>query len=84
MSHQSQVRRFVVLPLFLAGFLLAVVASAQFSVNPAANLSVADRSDEQVQPKIAPTADGGCYISWFDNADGGCRKKSVVASRSWR
>jgi len=31
------------------------------------NLGVAVKPDEQVQPKIRPTADGGCYISWFDN-----------------
>ena len=31
------------------------------------NLGVAVKPDEQVQPKIRPTPDGGCYISWFDN-----------------
>ena len=31
------------------------------------NLGIAVKPDEQVQPKIRPTADGGCYISWFDN-----------------
>jgi len=71
MCHQSKVRRLIVLPFFLVGFFLAAFASGQFSADPAANLSVADRTNEQVQPKIAPTADGGCYISWFDNADGG-------------
>jgi hypothetical protein len=35
------------------------------------NLAIADRAGEQVQPKVAPTADGGCYIAWFDNASGG-------------
>ncbi len=71
MSHQSKVRRFLVLPGFLACFFLAAVARAQFSGDPAANLSVADRTNEQVQPKIVPTADGGCYLSWFDNGNGG-------------
>lgn len=46
-------------------------ASAQWSSNPAANLSVADRTGEQTQSKIRATSDGGCYISWFDNATGG-------------
>ena len=71
MSQQSKVRRVLVLMSFLACFFLAAAAHAQFSDDPAANLSVADRTNEQVQPKIVPTADGGCYISWFDNAAGG-------------
>jgi hypothetical protein len=71
MSHQSKVRRSLVLPVFLACFFLAAAARAQFSGDPAANLSVADRTNEQVQPKIVPTADGGCYVSWFDNSNGG-------------
>lgn len=44
---------------------------AQWSSNPALNLAVADRSGEQVQAKIKPTADGGAYVSWFDNSTGG-------------
>ena len=44
---------------------------AQWSSNAATNSSIADQTSEQVQPKIAPTSDGGCYISWFDNAAGG-------------
>jgi hypothetical protein len=44
---------------------------AQWSSDPANNLVIADRDNEQVQPKIVPTADGGFYISWFDNATGG-------------
>jgi hypothetical protein len=34
------------------------------------NLPVADAAGTQVQPKVAPTSDGGCYISWFDGAGG--------------
>lgn len=55
----------------LAAALPFSVASAQWSVNPAANLAVADQSNEQVQPKIRATPDQGCWISWFDNASGG-------------
>ncbi len=44
------------------------VARGQWSDDPAANLVIADRSGEQVQTKIVPTADGGCYVSWFDNS----------------
>ncbi|MBU6413911.1 MAG: hypothetical protein KGS45_10575 [Planctomycetes bacterium] len=46
-------------------------AHAQWSSNPFANRLIADRANDQVQPKIAITTDGGCYISWFDNASGG-------------
>ncbi len=56
------------------GLLAALVVSpafAQWSSNPAVNLSIADRSGEQVQPKMVATADGGFYISWFDNSTGG-------------
>ena len=35
------------------------------------NLSIADRSGEETQGKILPRADGGFYVSWFDNSDGG-------------
>ncbi|MGA9343256.1 MAG: hypothetical protein WBV61_13100 [Rhodanobacteraceae bacterium] len=46
-------------------------AFAQWSSDPANNLTIADRSGEQAQPKIVPTPDGGFYISWFDNSAGG-------------
>ena len=51
--------------------LLAAPAFAQWSDDPATNLTIANRSGEQVQPKIVATADGGFYISWFDNSSGG-------------
>ena len=35
------------------------------------NLGVAVKTGDQVQPKIRPTPDGGCYISWFDNDPNG-------------
>lgn len=35
------------------------------------NLGVAVKPGAQVQPKIRPTSDGGCYISWFDNDPNG-------------
>lgn len=50
---------------------LAIPASAQWSTDPGANLVLSDRSGDQVQPKVATTDDGGAYVSWFDNADGG-------------
>ncbi|MBX3396125.1 MAG: hypothetical protein KF841_12250 [Phycisphaerae bacterium] len=35
------------------------------------NLAIADSPGEQTQSKIRSTADGGAYISWFDNRSGG-------------
>jgi hypothetical protein len=58
----------------LIAFLLAVTppaALAQWSTDPAQNLGVAVRNGDQVQPKVQATPDGGCYLSWLDNAGGG-------------
>ena len=46
-------------------------ASAQWSCDPAMNLPIANGAGDQVQPKIAPTQDGGCYVSWFDSIANG-------------
>lgn len=53
--------------------LLAITCptSAQWSSNAAVNLAIANRSGAQVQSKILPTSDGGCYVSWYDNSTGG-------------
>jgi hypothetical protein len=51
--------------------LFAIDANAQWSTDPSMNLVIADGDNEQVQPKIVPTADGGFYVSWFDNSTGG-------------
>jgi len=57
---------------FAAGCcLVAVLASApravaQWSGDAATNLAVADGGSDQGQPKVASTADGGSWISWFD------------------
>jgi hypothetical protein len=50
--------------------LVASISHAQWSSDPAVNLPVADAAGTQVQPKVAPTSDGGCYVSWFDGAGG--------------
>jgi hypothetical protein len=55
----------------LALFSGVALATPQWSTDPAANLAVADPSGDQVQPKIAPTSDNGCYISWFDSIANG-------------
>ncbi len=59
------------LPCLLIATLTTPTVHGQWSDDPATNLAVADRSGEQAQTKIVPTADGGCYISWFDNSTGG-------------
>lgn len=46
------------------------VASAQWSPDPGVNTTLADRSGEQVQPKLAWGAES-VYAAWFDNATGG-------------
>ncbi len=58
--------------------LLAVIAAlvpgaalGGWSADSLANLEVCDLSGEQVTPKMVPTSDGGCWISWFDSRDGG-------------
>lgn len=42
-----------------------------WSNDPGANLRIADRGGEETQAKILPRSDGGFYVSWFDNSDGG-------------
>lgn len=46
-------------------------AGAGWSNDATANLALADRGGEETQAKILPRADGGFYVSWFDNSDGG-------------
>jgi hypothetical protein len=50
---------------------IATVSNAQWSSDPAVNLSIADGTDDAGNPKVAPIFDGCCYISWFESsADG--------------
>ena len=44
--------------------LTAAIATAQWSDDPLSNLVISDATSDQVQPMIAPTADGGCYMPW--------------------
>ncbi len=48
----------------------AGAAQAQWSDDSTMHQVVADGAGEQVQPKVAPTADGGCYISWYSSQSG--------------
>jgi len=54
----------------LVPFLAAAPSFAAWPDDPAMNLGVTLASGSQVQPKVAPTPDGGCWISWFDGAAG--------------
>ena len=66
---------------------LAPAVHAEWSDDPASNLVISDRAGEQVQAKIVPTPDGGAYISWFDNADGGydvyLQRLDVAGNELW-
>ncbi|MCQ4167533.1 hypothetical protein [Tahibacter harae] len=42
-----------------------------WSNDPATTFAIADRGGEETQAKILPRADGGFFVSWFDNTDGG-------------
>lgn len=61
----------VALILLVATALAAVPASAQWSSSSSTNTPVIVRSGGQFQPKISPRADGGFYVSWFDNNPNG-------------
>ena len=54
----------------ILGFCLVVaapaIALAQWSADPSENMPIADRTSEQVVPKIAGTSDGGSYVGWYD------------------
>ncbi|MDM7993107.1 MAG: hypothetical protein QUS11_07310 [Candidatus Fermentibacter sp.] len=56
-----------------AVLMLSVAGSAagQWSADSLGNLEVCDAVNEQSVPKIAPTSDGGCFVSWFDSRSGG-------------
>lgn len=55
---------------FIILFSFTGIAVSQWSSNPAINLEICNLTGEQTLPLVAPTSDGGCYISWFDNRNG--------------
>ena len=64
-------KRFLIIALVLVSLASIAPAFAQWSSDPMMNLGIAVKPGDQVQPKIRPTPDGGCYISWFDNDPNG-------------
>ena len=61
---------FLLMLLSFTLFSISESTLAQWSSNPAVNLTVCDTIGEQALAKIGSTSDGGCYISWFDNRSG--------------
>lgn len=63
------------IPVFVAlcaGSLCCVgAAMAQWTDIAVINTPFVTKPGEQTQPKVAPTTDGGAYVSWFDNETGG-------------
>lgn len=61
-------RRHVLAP--LATLALLPGLAAQWPTSSSPNLPIGDATGEQTLAKIAATADGGCYVGWFDNRSG--------------
>ena len=57
--------------LLVAALLAPAVVSAKWSKTHESNLLIAGGPSEQTQGKLAPMADGGFYVVWFDNVNGG-------------
>ena len=70
MNHVCSCRNLVI-ALVVAATGIGAPAFGQWSSNTAANLNIANRGSDQNQPKVRPTSDGGCYISWFDGIGSG-------------
>ena len=51
----------------IAGIALTSTAWAQWPSDPMLNLTIVDRANDQVQPKLLPLSNGSWYLSWFDN-----------------
>ncbi len=51
--------------------LLASLAAGQWSDDPTLNVAVGDSASDQSQAKLAPTDDGGVWVSWFDGIASG-------------
>lgn len=64
--HNNMKKILLIISLFLFTYPLA----AQWSSNPAVNSLVCGVDNAQLDPKIAATPDGGCYVVWFDGRGG--------------
>ena len=52
-------------------FVLQFPAWAQWTSDPSTNVPIADASSDQSQSKLASTADGGTWVTWFDGIASG-------------
>jgi hypothetical protein len=68
MSTQSIFTRLSVLVALAS---LVASATAQWSNDPNQNLGIAVVTEGQSQAKVAPTKDGGSYVSWYDPRESG-------------
>ena len=59
--------------LILTFMFITVPLSASWPSDVLKNLKINDIFDEQIQPLVAASPDGGCYISWFDRSTGSYR-----------
>ena len=53
------------------GACLVCVAAACLAWTPSSSTTLGGGANDQVQPKMSGTTDGGFCMSWFDNATGG-------------
>lgn len=71
----------------ITALFLGSIAQGQWSADPMTHLALADSPGGQVQSKIVPTADGGCYVSWFDSISTGfdvrLQRLDVAGNEQW-
>ena len=67
MRTQDFLRQMITLLVFM---LLISFAQAEWPANSDSNMVICDHFGPQALPKVAPTSDGGCYISWYDAISG--------------
>jgi len=68
MSYISRLTVFLLSILILSS--ISATVYAQWSTDPAVNLSICDGSGDQVVPHIAMALDNYCYTGWYDTRSG--------------
>ena len=70
----------------LSLLLLAPIASATWSGDPAVNMQVVSGAGSQVVPYIIPAPDGGAYVSWYDGGAGydvRLQRLNAIGEKQW-
>lgn len=70
-NQENTMKRLVLIGFFLLQGSPYIPVHAQWTSDTTQNSGIGVLSGEQTLPKTALTSDGGCYISWFDNRNGG-------------